>query len=188
MTDTLHPLEPFEHIVLKDGTHIWFSQEPEEASASSGPIYLVSAMSPTDSEYNVPPHFHPYSDKYMLCVAGQVDMFLDGVKVTLRPEDGESKIPKGVIHSIHCPKGQYAEILERQDPDPAKQREFLISLFEITEASSCPALQIFTLFYENGDIFPGNVPKVFGILLVYIMGGFFGSFLGFGKRRKVKDA
>lgn len=86
----------------------------------------------------MPPHFHPLTDEYQRCFAGQLHLTLDGVKVTIRPEDGEIKVAKGVVHSLHSPKGEYAEFGEREDPGPVLKRDFLRQLFEISEKVRIP--------------------------------------------------
>lgn len=41
-TQTLRPLEPYEHVVLDDGNQFWFSEAPVEVDPSNvDPIYLV---------------------------------------------------------------------------------------------------------------------------------------------------
>jgi hypothetical protein len=35
----IKPLEPFEHMELKDGNQVWFSQEPEVAPSET--VYLI---------------------------------------------------------------------------------------------------------------------------------------------------
>jgi len=120
------------------------------------------------------------------CLAGQLYVTIGGVEHTLSPEDGEVKVPKGVVHSLLCPKGQYAEFQERQDTARSiiKKQEFLKTLFAITESPVSPLrqmVQILTLHYDDGDAVPGGVPKFIGNLIVWVVGGFFGNFLGFGK-------
>jgi hypothetical protein len=46
------------------------------------------------------------------------------------------------------------------------------------------AIQALTLFYEEGDSYPADFSKTVGRLMVWILGGFFGSFLGLGKSKQ----
>lgn len=63
-------------------------------------------------------------------------MTLDGVSVVVRPEDGEVKISRGVVHSIKSPKGEHAEFQERCDPDPVKKRDLLKQMFVLLDEVS----------------------------------------------------
>jgi len=88
-------------------------------------------MSPVDAEFIVPAHFHLLGVEFMHCVSGVLHVTLDGREVTLRPEDGELRIEKGVVHTLLSPKGEYAEVQERTDEEPAKKRDLVRNLFRV---------------------------------------------------------
>jgi len=177
--------------MTNNGNHVWFSEEPaqEVRDASPDPIHLVSVMSPVDTEFVVPAHFHPLSVEFMHCVSGVLHATLDGREVTLRPEDGELRIEKGVVHSLVSPKGEHAEFQERTDQGHVKKRDFLRNLFRISDSEGfATSIRVMTLFYEDGDSFPAPGSKLAGKIMVWIVGGFIGSYLGLGKHIQVPSS
>ena len=88
------------------------------------------------SELLVEEHFHPKSTEYFEILAGEMHFTLDGVEHVVRKEDGIFVIPRGAVHAIRSPKGEYTEFKVRGDHDLVEERDFLIQMFTLVETVS----------------------------------------------------
>ena len=156
-------------------------------------------------------HFHPKSTEYFTILAGEMRFTLNGVEHVVRKEDGIFVIPRGVVHTVRSPKGMHTEFKVRGDHDLVEERDFLIQMFTLVETVSgykfyfraiswadhlqrdlqnqFGLLKRYTCFYRSGNFVPkfSYLPKTFGSILVWLLGGVFGTFLGLGKADLKKD-
>ncbi|PRP79942.1 hypothetical protein PROFUN_05918 [Planoprotostelium fungivorum] len=165
------------------GNTVFFSRTPEdELREADGLVYLVKCISPVGVDFDVPPHWHPNQTEFFRVFCGQVNITVDGVVTTLTPEDGELTIPAGAVHSIHIDAEVHAEFGERTDVDPIKKMLFLRGLIRKGgQAESLSMMQALRLFYEDEDTYPSTGSKTMDRLMVNVVGGFLGTYLGYGR-------
>ena len=90
-------------------------------------------VSGEESEFLVEEHFHPKSAEHFK-IKGKMYFTLDGQEYIA--EDGEFFIPRGVVHSVRSPKGEYGEFKVRGDHDIVEERDFLMQMFTLVETVS----------------------------------------------------
>lgn len=72
-------------------------------------------ISPPNSFFSVPPHYHPLTPEIFRVFSGELTATIGGIRRTLRPEDGEITVERGVVHSFESPEGVHTELAERED-------------------------------------------------------------------------
>ncbi|PRP87469.1 hypothetical protein PROFUN_00680 [Planoprotostelium fungivorum] len=170
-----------------EGNTVFFSRTPEdELREADGLVYLVKGISPVGAGFDVPPHWHPNQSEFFRVFCGQVVITVEGVVTTLTPEDGEFTIPAGAVHSIHIDAEVHSEFGERTDVDPIKKMLFLRGLLrkggQVEPLSMVQALRI---FYEDEDSYPSTGSKMMDRLMVNVVGGFLGTYLGLRKNTRI---
>lgn len=90
-------------------------------------------VSPTNSFFSVPPHYHPLTPEIFRVFSGEIIASIGGIKRTLRPEDGEITIENGVVHSFESPEGVHTEFAEREHGAEVMKRKsfFLMSAVKL---------------------------------------------------------
>lgn len=90
-------------------------------------------ISPTNSFFSVPPHYHPLTPEIFRVFSGEVIATIGGIRRTLRPEDGEITVERGVVHSFESPEGVHTEFAEREDGAEVmkKKAHFLMSAVQL---------------------------------------------------------
>jgi len=136
------------------------------------------AYIPADKSFEVPYHFHLIGEEYISVRSGYIDITLAGKVTRLTPEMGEFHIPVGKRHGMMKPEGLSTELCERAVPSPAKKNKFFENFLGHGKPTPMYAL---ATFYRDGDSFPAFgdwTPDILSKLVVWIVGGFFGDFLG----------
>lgn len=93
---------------------------------------FYSAVSEEGSNFGVQPHFHPKSTEYFTVLGGKAHFELDGKKHVVSEGD-EFVIPRGVVHKIWSPEGEYSKFKVKGDRDPVAERDFLMQMFTLVE-------------------------------------------------------
>ncbi|KAF8902603.1 hypothetical protein CPB84DRAFT_1775781 [Gymnopilus junonius] len=81
----------------------------------------VAAITDGETLY-VPPHWHEMHDELFRVIKGRLAVMIGKEWRDYVPEDGEIRIPKGVVHSLRGFKGEETIFEERTEPmDPEKE-------------------------------------------------------------------
>lgn len=91
-----------------------------------------SGVSEETSNFGVPPHFHPKSTEYFTVLGGKAHFELDGKQYVVSEGDN-FVIPRGVVHKIWSPEGEYSKFKVKGDQDPVAERDFLMQMFTLVE-------------------------------------------------------
>jgi uncharacterized protein YjlB len=98
--------------------------------------WFRSGVSEEGSDFKVEAHFHPNSAEHFVIMGGQAHFTIDGGDEQIIEEGGHFFIPRGVIHTVSSPKGEYMAFKVRGDHDPVAERDFLMQMFTLIETVS----------------------------------------------------
>ncbi|KAF8236144.1 hypothetical protein L208DRAFT_1433128 [Tricholoma matsutake] len=148
-------------------------------------VYLmrthVTGASDADTVY-VPPHWHETHDEIFCIRKGQMEVTMVSSVQLYGPEDGEIRIPKGVVHSLKTYPGVECIFEERTEPmDDSKELFFRNML-----ARGSPPTNLFELMniFYHGDARPtfyGNF-RWLERAFVTVIGSFIAPLLGYTRK------
>jgi len=130
-------------------------------------------------ELNVPAHWHEAHDEYFRILKGKLKVLMGKTWKEYTPEDGEIKIPRGVVHSLRSITGVEVICEERTDPADGEKELFFRNL--LAKGSLPTNLFDAMLTFYHGDCipaFPGHV-MWFERAFVTIIGGYIAPALGY---------
>ncbi|GLB39815.1 hypothetical protein LshimejAT787_0703250 [Lyophyllum shimeji] len=133
----------------------------------------------------VPPHWHETHDEIIRVVEGRMEIMLGASVREYTPEDGDVRIPKGVVHSLRTSEGVKCTFYERTDPMDDQKEIFFRNLLG-KGAMSTNLFDAMLIFY-HGDAVPAfpvhfaRIEKFF----VTLVGGYIAPLLGY--RRKYES-
>ncbi|KAF9011941.1 hypothetical protein BDQ17DRAFT_1233150 [Cyathus striatus] len=134
----------------------------------------------------VPRHWHERHDEYFHIFRGRLWVTIGNTHRWCGPEDGEVKIPKGMVHSLESMLGEEVVFEERTDPMDDEKEMFFRNLLVNGKISS-NLLEVMHIFYY-GDTRPA-LPGGFASLekgLVTVIGGYIAPLIGV--KRKINPS
>jgi len=117
----------------------------------------VAAITDAETLY-VPPHWHETHDELFRVIKGRLRVLIGKEWRDYVPEDGEIRIPKGVVHSLRGFQGEETIFEERTEPMDA-EKEIFFRNFLVDGKLPTSFLHVMTVSY-HGDMrmaFPGHI-------------------------------
>lgn len=108
---------------------------------------VCSGSSPGSIALQVPKHWHKHHDEYMQCVAGEIEVHLDGEDFTAKAGDPTIFIERRRVHGFEFAKGQRVVLKEMTRPTGEFKQRFFEDVF--TEAGFWGAMRGFA----DGDTY-----------------------------------
>ncbi len=114
---------------------------------------------PDSDLLEAPGHWHKYHDEYMQVLEGRISFTLEGKTCVLSAGDPALKLPRGLVHSFKCFKGERATLKVCTDPAGDFKELFFRDFFQIGK----PGFWIAMRAFYDGDTYislPGNIKIV----------------------------